>query len=161
MRMDQFRMWTVPKASLLPAILLGILVLFTYFTLQNYGPESTLRKFHSALIRIDQAQAAGKKIPKADWNDLRSTLVEDLGDVEGTGDAEAYGAIRQVNELLLSGYTYSLAKMDRLTREVRIAVTYEKPKLPPIQMVWIVDKSYGGREWKISARKTLSAMDIP
>jgi hypothetical protein len=154
-------MWSVPKASLLPAILLGTLVLFTYFTLQNYGPESTLRKFHSALIKIDQAQSAGKRIPNADWNDLRSTLVEDLGDLEGTGDAQAYSAVRKVNGLLLAGCKYSLAKMDRYPREVRIAVIYEKPMQPPIHLVWIIDKPFGGREWKISAQKTLSAMDIP
>ena len=146
---------------MLPAFLLGVLVLFTYFTLQNYGPESTLRKFHTAIRNISQSHTEKKGISKADWSDLRSTLTEDLGDLNGTGDSDALVAIQRVKDLLQSGYTYSLAKMDRHPREVHIAVVYEKRKLPQITLVWIVDKPFGGREWKISARKTLSALAVP
>ena len=162
MRMDQFKTWSVPKASLFPAILLGALVLFTYSTLQNYGPESTLRKFHTAIREINQSQLAGKGIPKSDWNDLRATLSEDLGEIDGTTDPQTKEILQRVTLLMEAGYTYSLARMDRrFPREVRIAVVYQKGKLPPTSMVWVVDKPSGGREWKISARKTLSAMTVP
>ena len=162
MRMDQFKMWSVPKASLLPAFLLGSLVLFTYATLQNYGPESTLRKFHSAIRKINQGQQHTKGISKSDWADLQATLMEDIGTSLDTADPQARQAIGQVASYLQAGYTYSLAKMDRShVREVRIAVLYEKSNQPTISMVWIVDKPIGGREWKISARKTLSALTIP
>jgi hypothetical protein len=159
--MDQFKMWSVPKASLLPATLLGMLVLFTYSTLQNYGPESTLRKFHTAIKNIRQAESNMKAISNSDWNDLRTTLAEDIGEMNGLHDSQAITVFQKVNEIFPQGSTYSLARMDRHTREVRIAVIYEKKPLPPALMIWIVEKPLGGREWKISAHKTLSAMPVP
>ena len=158
-----FNLWSVPKASLLPAFLLGILVLFTYSTLQNYGPESTLRRFHAAIYTISQSQINNKGIPPAAWNSLRSTLIEDIGNLDGTESrnydaTEVYGEVfRQFRE----GMTYSLARMDRHSRDVRIAVIYQKDKVPPRSIVWVVEKPLGGREWKINAQKTLSVMTAP
>jgi hypothetical protein len=156
--------WSVPKASLLPAFLLGILVLFTYSTLQNYGPESTVRKFHAAINNITQSQINNKGIPAGDWNTLRSTLIEDIGSLDGESGPRNYDATKAISQVIdqfRQGKTYSLARMDRHTRDVRIAVLYQRGKLPPTSMVWVVEKPYGGREWKISAQKTLSAMTGP
>jgi hypothetical protein len=138
-----------------------MLVLFTYSTLQNYGPESTLRKFHTAIRNISQAQSNRKKIAASDWNNLRGTLSEDIGEFNGAHDERAMDLIGQVNGFFQRGSTYSLARMDRYTREVRIAVLYEKKPNPPASLVWVVEKPLGGREWKISASKTLSAMPDP
>lgn len=154
-------LWTVPKASLLPAVLLGGLVLFTYSTLQNYGPESTLRKFHASLHDIFASQASGKGIPPDDWTDLRSTLMEDIGMPNQQGDQNAITLVQRVWMQFNAGATYSLARMDRHPREVRIAVLYQIKAQPPTPMVWVIDKPLGGREWKINARKTLSAMSVP
>ncbi|MEI8282415.1 MAG: hypothetical protein WCG75_08425 [Armatimonadota bacterium] len=164
MRKELFNVWSVPKASVLPAILLGTLVLFTYSTLQNYGPQSTIRKFHSAIHNINQAVVNGSKIPKSDWEVLRSTLEEDIGEL-GTGpflpNRDVFNTYKSVAELFQEGRAYSLGPMDRRQREVRIAVIYMKGKTPPISMVWVVEKPSGGREWKISAHKTVSAMTDP
>ena len=159
--MDQFRTWSVPKGSVLPAFLLGGLVLFTYATLQNYGPESTLRKFHTAIWNINQSQSKNKGIPSRDWNELRSTILEDLGDINSSPDPQADEIVKRVTSYMQAGYTYSLPRTARFPREVRIAVVYEKKPFPPINMVWVVDKQIGGREWKISAHKTLSAIAVP
>ncbi|MEI7984189.1 MAG: hypothetical protein WCI55_01065 [Armatimonadota bacterium] len=160
-----FNVWSVPKASLLPAFLLACLVLFTYSTLQNYGPESTVRKFHTALHSISQAQSNNKQISKRDWDALRSVIEEDIGNLGGASDPANRDGIAIIGiglEQFRLGKTYSLARMDRLTREVRIAVLYQKnAKSPSLPIVWVVDKPVGGREWKISARKTLSAMPVP
>jgi hypothetical protein len=156
--------WSVPKASLLPALLLGVLVLFTYSTLQSYGPESTVRKFHAAIYNISQAQINNKPVPASDWNALRSTLMEDIGSIEDEASPRNFDATKVVNQVFQQfrlGKTYSLARMDRHVRDVRIAVLYQRGKLPPTSMVWVVEKPRGGREWKISAQKTLSAMTVP
>jgi hypothetical protein len=162
---DMFNVWSVPKASLLPALLLACLVLFTYSTLQNYGPESTVRKFHAALHSISQAQSNNKRISKRDWDALKSVIEEDIGNLGGPSDPAHRDGLTIIGrglEQFQSGTTYSLARMDRLTREVRIAVLYQRnAKSPALPIVWVVDKPIGGREWKINARKTLSAMSIP
>jgi len=96
-----------------------------------------------------------------DWNLLRTTLIEDIGVPGGRSDQDAMNLIKRVVLLYNAGSTYSLARMDRYPREVRIAVLYQIKSQPPTPMVWVVDKPYGGREWKINARKTLSAMSVP
>ena len=154
-------LWTVPKASLLPAIVLGCLVLFTIGTLQNYGPESTLRKFHSSLHNIFVSQLNKTGIPINDWNVLRNTIQEDIGMPGGSGDQNALVLINSVLTQYSSGATYTLARTDRHTGEVRIAVLYGIAQQAPTPMVWVVDKASDSREWKISARKTLSAMSVP
>ena len=156
--------WSVPKASLLPAVLLGCLVLFTYSTLQNYGPESTLRKFHSAVHNIYQSQLSGKGTPRADWSVLQSTLEEDIGSLDNPkepADPQAIALIDSVIGQFQMGKAYSLARMDRHPREVHVVVQYLRDPIPTIQTVWVVDKPLGGRAWKISARKTLSALTEP
>ena len=141
MRKELFNLWSVPKASLLPAILLGTLVLFTYSTLQNYGPQSTIRKFHSAIHNINQAIVNGKKIPKGDWEVLKSTIEEDIGELD-TGNFmpnhDVLDIFKSVSEQFQDGRAYSLGPMDRRLREVRIAVIYIKDKMPPMSMVWAV-----------------------
>jgi hypothetical protein len=162
--MNVFNVWSVPKASLLPAFLLGGLVLFTYSTLQSYGPESTVRKFHAAVHSINQSQSNNIGIPSKDWLMLRSIIEEDIGSLQVSKDQpnqEGIEIIRRALEQFRMGKRYSLARMDRYSREVRIVVLYQKDKLSPIPMVWVVDKPIGGREWKINARKTLSAMSEP
>lgn len=154
--------WTVPKASLLPATLLALIVMFTFGSLQNYGPESTLRRFHTSLLNIQRAQVAGQGIPANEWARLRSSLVEDIGARPGTGtDEYSTMLVARVYDQYRIGATYSLARMDRHPREVRIAVVYAPPGLPQSTIVWVVTKPTGSREWKISARKTFSAMGVP
>ena len=160
--------WSVPKASLLPAVILGSLVLFTYSTLQNYGPESTLRKFHSAVHNIYQTQlnskGKGNTVSKSDWSVLQSTLEEDIGSLDNANEPANPQAIALIDSVIAQfqmGKAYSLARMDRRPREVHIVVQYIKDPVPTIQTVWVIDKPLGGRAWKISARKTLSALTEP
>ncbi len=149
-------LWTVPKASLLPAAILSGLVIFTYSTLQNYGPESAIRKFHAALHNVYTAQMNGKPIPDQDWDMLRSSLETDIGPKNQIVDGQDLDVSKMVLTQFQAGSTYSLARMDRHPREVRIAVLYSNPHQPTVCIVWVVDKV--GRQWKVSAQKTLSAM---
>ena len=162
---DILTVWSVPKASLLPAVILGSLVIFTYSTLQNYGPQSTLRKFHNAIHNIVQSQSNNKGIPKSDWRDLGSTLEEPIGtpnDPNDPSNPEAMIVFSRVYDQFQMGSTYSLGPMDRrIPREVRIAMVYQRGNQPQAPMVWVIEKPNGGREWKINAHKTLSAMTVP
>ncbi|HLO98887.1 MAG TPA: hypothetical protein VK171_09865 [Fimbriimonas sp.] len=154
--------WTVPKASLLPAALLALIVIFTFGSLQNYGPESTVRRFHTSLTNIQKSQLENRGIPANEWARLRSSLVEDVGATPGSGtDQYAKLLVERVYDQYRIGATYSLARMDRHPREVRIAVVYAPPGMPQSTIVWVVTKPSGSREWKINARKTFSAMGVP
>lgn len=42
-------------SSILSAAILCVVVLGSFFVLRNYGPESTVRRFHFAVIKNDQA----------------------------------------------------------------------------------------------------------
>lgn len=157
--------WTVPKASLLPAIIMAGLVVFTFSTLQNYGPESALRKFHASLHNIFTSLNNRKGISENDWAVLRSTLSPDIGPLiknpQGANVQPIDPSDNQVVSLVLNQFransTYSLARMDRYPQEVRIAVIYSPPNQPPTCIVWVVDK-VSEREWRVDAQKTLSAM---
>src|SRR4051812_38516877 len=39
--------------AFIPAVVLAALVLFVFSTLQNYGPESAVRRFHEGILRRD------------------------------------------------------------------------------------------------------------
>jgi hypothetical protein len=150
--------WYVPKASLIPALVLAMIVGFTFLTLRNYGPESTVRTFHATLSRIYQNQMTGKGIPRKDWEVVRGLLVEDAGvPMQTPGDARAIQAISYVIDSFRNNATYSLARMDRYPNEVRIAVLYTHPNRMVIPMIWVVVRDPKTREWRISAAKTALA----
>ena len=96
---------------------------------------------------------------------LQSTLEEDIGSLDNSSepaDPQAIELIKSVIAQFQQGKAYSLAtKMDRRPREVHMVVQYLKSPDPTIQTVWVIDKPLGGRTWKISARKTLSALTEP
>lgn len=152
--------WDVPKVSILPAILLATIVVFTFQSLRSYGPESTLRRFHVLLKKMYDGNMDGKSINSQDWSELRSLFVEDIGEPNATGiNPYARELMVLVNSNFSAGGRYSFSRMDRLPREVRLVILYTVPGRPSQPIVWIVEKPTGTREWKISIRKTLAVMN--
>ena len=150
--------WSVPKASIIPALILAAIVISTFLILRDYGPESTVRQFHATLHKIYTAQQQKKPIPMKDWNELRRLLIEDIGDPNlQSGDFRARELLSFAYRQFSMGSTYSLAKMDRYPREVRSAVVYNMPNGQQRAFVWVVVKGSGTRQWKISAAKTYQA----
>lgn len=152
--------WYVPKGSFIPAIILVTLVAFIFGTLRNYGPESTVRQFHATMRKIYDSQMNGAGIEQRDWEELQSLFVEDLGEPRPFRiNPEAQGLFQIVNQQFQQGATYSLARMDRVPREVRIVVLYTPPTQMQMPIVWVVTKPTGQRAWKISVRKTIGVMN--
>jgi hypothetical protein len=148
--------WSVPKASILPGIVLISLVLGVFFSLQNYGPQSTVRKFHATLKRMYDSQTSGQALKKADWEELQSLMIDDIGTSETMSVGSPAGmAIRFVYTQYQANNSFRLIRTTRREREVIAAVAYGRSGQPPI--AWVVVKPVGSRQWKISAQKTLDA----
>jgi hypothetical protein len=150
--------WTVPKASLLPAGILAVVVGFTFATLRSYGPESTVRKLHATLNQLYKTQMQGKGIPRRDWEQIRSLIVEDAGvPFQQQGDPRALAVVSFVVDAYRQNATYRLARTDRYPNEVRIAVLYRYPNAIEIPVIWVVLRDPVTKEWRISATKTALA----
>jgi hypothetical protein len=150
--------WNVPKASIAPAIVLSVIVGFTFATLRKYGPESTVRSFHATLRRIYLSQMDGKGIPRKDWDSVRAMLVEDAGvPFKEKADPRALAVVNYIFNSVQKNATYSLAKMDRFPNEVRIAILYKYPDQTVIPVIWVVVRDPVTKEWRISAAKTALA----
>lgn len=156
----KFGRWDVPKVSILPALILSAIVILTFATLNSYGPESTVRKFHVVLKRIYDEQMGEKPIKSKDWAEMQSLFVENIGEPNAVGiNPLARELMGFVNQNYSLGGKYSFSRMDRLPREVRVVVLYSPPGKMQFPIVWIVEKPIGTREWKISIRKTLAVMN--
>src|SRR5687768_2628029 len=63
----------VPTLGWLTSILLSLVTLFVFFTLRDYGPDTTVRKFHLAAEDLDRDEAATLVSP-----DFNSSSTEEL-----------------------------------------------------------------------------------
>jgi|LauGreDrversion4_2_1035121.scaffolds.fasta_scaffold201657_2 hypothetical protein len=151
--------FTVPKASLLPALLLSAVVGGTFATLRNYGPESTVRSLHTTVKAMYEEQLSGKGISAQRWAEIRSLMVEDPGESprDLNGNPNAMRAINGLYTEFRNSARYSLAKMDRFPREVRVAVVYSHENGQRYPIVYVVEKPSGSRQWKLNATKTIQA----
>lgn len=123
----------IRTTSLWPAIALAILTFLVFASLQNFGPESTIRRFHVAIANRDIKL-------------LQSTLAQDVSNQDV---AELIGWTRP---LLQSGYSYRIQRMDRQPSEVRAAVLYSRPRSFSQARIWVVERR--GRQWIIDASKS-------
>jgi len=103
--------------------------------LQDYGPESAIRRFNSALQRGDLLE-----VQSVTEQPLDSPTAQEL--------------IYLVNTLLQQGFSYQLLKMDRQPGQVRAAVVYSRGKYQIYPVIMVVEKDQ--RVWKIDADKTVT-----
>lgn len=86
-------------------------------------------------------------------------MVEDPGisPLDTTGNPSAIRVISGLYTEFQNSARYSLAKMDRFSREVRVAVVYAHANGQKYAIVYVVEKAADGREWKLNATKTIQA----
>jgi hypothetical protein len=148
----------VPKASILPALILSAVVGFTFLTLRSYGPESTVRTLHETTRKIYLDSIQGKRVDLKDWGFLSSLFVEDLGSpLSAGGDVRARALLQMLYQTNQLSATYSLAKMERFPNEVRIAVLYRFPDRRTVPQIWVIVRDPLTKQWRISAAKTTLA----
>lgn len=118
-------------AALLAAVTLGV-----FYRLQDYGPESALRRFHSDVINKDT-------------DDLQRVTIEPIE------SANAFNLERFVYGIMHAGARYELVRMDRSPDQVRAAVIYRVPNSPKdVAMIWVVERTPQG--WRVNADKTVT-----
>lgn len=127
----------IRRSSLWTAGVLAFVVLFVFFVLQEYGPESAVRRFHRAVQTKNwrEVQLVTKQ-PFEEWAVQR--LVADVA------------------SLTQSPGSHRLVRMDRSPGQVRAAVVYYHPRRLPVVRIWIVERFREG--WKIDADKTLTTL---
>ncbi|HWD37236.1 MAG TPA: hypothetical protein VG944_00170 [Fimbriimonas sp.] len=117
------------------AAVLAAITLFVFFTLQDYGPGSAIRRFHDDVISQNYA-------------DLQRICREDINSLE-------VGMLAQMlNDLDERGATSTIASEDRSAAEVDVLVLYrlqggERP------YIWVVKKNRG--TWQIDPFETVRA----
>jgi len=126
------RLWRYVAVAVLSLLTLGV-----FYVLQDYGPESAIRRFHDAIVRGD-----GVELQRVTMEDIRSPNVRLLA--------------RDVNNFLRNG-AYQLVRMERSQTQVKAAVVYRaKGSSELFPMIWVVEKQ--GSIWKVNADKTLTIL---
>lgn len=126
------RIWGYAAASVLATITLGV-----FYVLQDYGPESAIRRYHQAILKQDRL-------------DLQRVSVQEI-------DSENSRLLaREVGGFLAIG-NYQLVRMERTPGEVRAGVVYRPRGTQDVfPMIWIVEKK--GGVWKVNVDKTLTIL---
>lgn len=126
--------------ALIPAGVLAALVLFVFSTLQNYGPESAVRRFHEGIIRQDAEEITEVTLsPEEDKNQK----LEEIQFIEG-----------QIYSKLSQGYRIRLQDLKRNPKEVYVTVLYYAPGGGPSgNAPYAAVKTPFG--WKVDVHKTL------
>ena len=123
--------------ELAPAAALGALTLSTFFVLQDYGPESAIRRFHQAIAERDLQELA-----KVTEQEINTNAVAQL--------------VWRVRSIDPTAQNYRLLRTDRSSREVRVEVGYRTPPGYVVVLPWIVQKT--GSAWRVDAIETLGWM---
>lgn len=129
------------SASILSSVVLAAITLLVFYMLQDYGPESALRKFHEAIVQRDA-----------------QTLNEvTMGGTQSQDVREAVSAIGSF--LIQSGARYRLLRTDHRGRQVGAEVVYIFPSGQTRTIYWIIVKS--GNSWKVDPTATNRVMSMP
>ena len=127
----------IPALGWLTAILLSLVTLFVFGTLRNYGPDSTVRKFHEAAIADDSQAAANLATPNFD-----SASTQELWSF--------------LKGLMANGSTeYEIAQNQRQANKSAIVVRYRSPYGDQRSLIWVVIRQQG--RWVIDTKETTLA----
>jgi signal peptidase I len=125
-------------SSFAVALALASVVLFTFWTLRDVGPESAIRRFHHAAAVGDIAAMA-----EVTRQDVRSQSVQTLR--------------ASVRELFANGWQYDIAQVQRGNYRVLATVVYVSPdRRQAIPRVWVAEKWENEQVWRVDADKTLT-----
>lgn len=119
--------------GLAPALALGLLVLFVFATLQNYGPESAVRRFHEAVLTGDF-----KRLEETVYQPSRGPYASDI--------------VGELGPILASGARIRLRDVDRRPSQVFVSVVYYLPDGRQGSFIWVTQKTQNG--WKVDTQET-------
>jgi len=121
--------------ALIPAAILTALVLFVFSTLQNFGPESAVRKFHEAASNLNETE-----------------ISESI--VQPSNPREVSFLVNQFIRALPPDSTFSLRDLasNRTAKSVTVTVIY-RSNGRSISADWVAVKSPYG--WRVDTHKTL------
>ena len=122
------------RSSVIPAALMAAVVFFVFFTLQNYGPESAVRRFHEGVL--DQSYV------EIDDVILRPSNPNHVGLLE-----------MYVANHLAQGAQITLHDVERAPTSVSVSVVYHAPNTLPASVTWATQKTEDG--WKVDVDRTL------
>lgn len=124
----------ISLAGILPAGILAILTLFVFTTLRNFGPASTVRRFHLAL-----EEGKFDELPQYWSGSLRS---------EGSVELLTFVA----NQIRM-GSDYRIEQREQREGAVFVYVTYGRGRMRA-PMLWVVERSTQDGKWRINADRT-------
>jgi hypothetical protein len=128
------------KAGIVASSILGVMTLGVFFGLQNYGPESIVRRFHRAAATGDDQTIA-------------------MVTKENLGNRAVQSLMNEIRALANQGYSYEFQRVQNIP-EARVTVVYVTyvPSKPGSQLSrpWILSKPE--QLWKVEAEATLDPM---
>jgi hypothetical protein len=135
----------------LAAAALAVVTLFVFYTLQNYGPESAVRKFNALLQTaaqdpehiIDRNQLASLVLPPQDQHNL-PFLIRQFAPY--FADGARFTIVKQAD-----GDSYPRGSWTEHT--VHVVVAYQLPASQLDYAVWVAARDSSGY-WKIDADLT-------
>ena len=124
-------------AAWISAAGLAAVTVLVFYTLRDYGPESAIRRFHTAA-----AASNSEGIDQVAVQDLRSDFTRAL-------------ATKVYQLIAYSGAHYRIVGMDRQPNQVDAVVAYTVPDRKPLLLPWVIEQR--DRVWRVNAERTLVA----
>ena len=131
----------IPRVSLLSVLTVAVLAggtLTVFGRLQNYGPQSAIRRFHLAVAEDNSA-------------DLQRVVLQPVTSPDVL-------ELKKGVMILTSNGPYQISRMDRRPGEVAVAAIYSLPPPQTLVVIWVTVKD--GRDWKVDAKKTLDLLKM-
>ena len=127
----------IPTLGWLTSILLSLITVFVFWTLQNYGPDSTVQKFHKAAMEQKREDAVPLVSPDFDSSATQELWMTLVG-------------------LMANGQTnYTITHHQRKVNQEVIVVRYRLPNNEMRTLLWNVTRLDG--KWVIDTRQTTLA----
>ena len=130
-------------SHVVPSSILAVVVLVTFTVLRSFGPESTIRLFHQAVVSSNLQE------------------MSELTEEKNPSDPSVMVLAQRVSYLTdRLGARYTIRRSYRDPREparVYAAVEYRLSGAPPVAMVYVVDRSPGKSGWVVNSRLTQRA----
>ncbi len=125
-------------SAIIAAVVLALGTVTVFWVLQDYGPQSAIRRFHLAVAEnnsVDMQQVVAQPVTSSDVQELIRGVV-----------------------FLTSNGPYQIARMDRQPREVAAAAVYSLPGGQRQVLIWVVVKDH--RLWRVDATRTLDLLKM-
>jgi hypothetical protein len=129
------------SASVFSAAILSVVTLLVFFVLQDYGPESSLRKFHEAIVQKDPRK-------------LAQVMTGQLSDPPNVEYVDLVGSL-----LVGQNARYRLLRTDHRDGKVGAEVQYLLPSGKTTTIYWVLSKV--GPDWRVDPALTQKIMPMP